>query len=646
MARQVLSPFVVRIVLAGLLLGVGGAAYWWLSRDKPVPEPQTARFDHELAPDPRLTLETPFRNVHPSVKYVGDAACAGCHTEQDTTYHHHPMGRSATVDFRNSPLEKYDAGSKAAFAAFGNVSNYAIERRGDALIHKLEVKTPEGKTVAADEAEICLGIGSGTRGRSYLLHRGGVLNQSPASWFSEKSIWHPSPGYSPELQFSRRITGGCLACHIDRYEPVPERQQHVREPKFPKQVAIGCERCHGPGALHVEERTTAKPAEKIDYSIVNPKHLDQDLRDSICQQCHLQGELRVLRRDRGIFDFRPGLPFEHFMTVFTRPAKVMDFHKSVGQFDQMLVSRCRTQSGGALTCTSCHDPHYAPPPEKKAEHYRSKCQTCHQQKGCTETPALRTAKQDNCVTCHMPKGDSTSIVHASVTDHRVLRRTGLPEPPKAKLQPGEDPLVPFARTKYSPKGPELERDLAIALNQLAEQTFDNPAIRSFLNETATTRLREALSRFPGDVDLLVNAAQALAQKGPEKSLAYAQEALQRAPDDELALLFAAVALMNRNRDDEAVGYLTTLAGLTPSVAVVRRNLGEIALRQKKYDEAETQFRALIGFHPVNREGRIGLAAALEKRGRVAEAKTHLDFVAFYYPQLAADSARLFERLMK
>ncbi len=43
------------------------------------------------AKDPRLTFDTPFRNVKPEVKYVGDAACAECHSAIDESYHRHPM---------------------------------------------------------------------------------------------------------------------------------------------------------------------------------------------------------------------------------------------------------------------------------------------------------------------------------------------------------------------------------------------------------------------------------------------------------------------------------------------------------------------------------------------------------------------------
>ena len=45
--------------------------------------------------DPRLTFATPYRNVRPDVKYVGDETCAACHATESTSFRRHPMGRSA-----------------------------------------------------------------------------------------------------------------------------------------------------------------------------------------------------------------------------------------------------------------------------------------------------------------------------------------------------------------------------------------------------------------------------------------------------------------------------------------------------------------------------------------------------------------------
>src|SRR6185369_3351157 len=102
---------------------------------------------------------------------------------------------------------------------------------------------------------------------------------------------------------------------------------------------IGCERCHGPGDLHVR-RDVRPTAEAFDPTIVNPAKLPAPLRDAVCEQCHLQGEQRVARLGRSLFDYRPGLPLEDFLVAYVRTERLMDYSRSVGQFEQMHVSRC------------------------------------------------------------------------------------------------------------------------------------------------------------------------------------------------------------------------------------------------------------------------------------------------------------------
>ena len=96
---------------------------------------------------------------------------------------------------------------------------------------------------------------------------------------------------------------------------------------------------------------------------VNPSRLEPALRAAVCEQCHLQGQVRVLRRGRGVFDFRPGLPLEQFWAVFEFAQDESAAPKAVGQVEQMQQSRCFQASDGALGCSSCHDPHRLPAAE-------------------------------------------------------------------------------------------------------------------------------------------------------------------------------------------------------------------------------------------------------------------------------------------
>ena len=83
-------------------------------------------------------------------------------------------------------------------------------------------------------------------------------------------------------------------------------------------LGIGCERCHGPGALHVEARLANPEAEGPDYTIVNPKHLSLDRRLDVCQQCHLEGTIMLLRDGQTAYSYRPGMPYLYVRATVRR----------------------------------------------------------------------------------------------------------------------------------------------------------------------------------------------------------------------------------------------------------------------------------------------------------------------------------------
>ena len=82
-------------------------------------------------------------------------------------------------------------------------------------------------------------------------------------------------------------------------------------------TGIQCERCHGPGKLHVEEKLAGivvDTAKRADYSIVNPRRLPRDLQMDLCQRCHLQG-VAVLNEGKTFFDFKPGMRLSEVLNV-------------------------------------------------------------------------------------------------------------------------------------------------------------------------------------------------------------------------------------------------------------------------------------------------------------------------------------------
>jgi hypothetical protein len=596
------------------------AASWWFfvrtdSSGPPNQVPSTINQD-EPTPDPRLTFDTPFRNVSPNVAYVGDLTCANCHSDIDKSYHRHPMGRSAALTINATNIEGYDAASKNPFTAFGRLE-CRIEKQPGRVLHRIVGKDRNGQNQVEHTIDASLTIGSGTHGRSYLYVDDGRVWQSPFSWYSQKEIWDLSPGCRNEENFQRAIINECLFCHTQQVEPVPNTVNRYREPIFQIQAAIGCERCHGPGELHVAERSDGTVVEGIDTSIVNPKHLSPELRDSICQQCHLQGEARIPNRGRSIFEFRPGLPLNAFVTTFIKQPKLIDYSKSVGHFEQLSISKCFTSSKGKMGCTSCHDPHQAPDSESKAKFYRGKCIECHREKGCSLPIAERSAERDNCVACHMKGNPSADIAHSSVTDHRILRWPSRKTRHEvAPLSIGELPFVVFGKRIDVPTSLQEDRALGVALARWALAfPSSQRQVQQIVLAMAQQHLEASLTEWPNDVSVLEAMAELCAAQGrTELALKLVKEALARVPDEEHALSFAVTIAMQARDTAFAEECAAKIVEMNPRSYMQLMTRAKVRMELHKFAEAEADFRAAIRENPTCLPLRANLAACLQRAG--------------------------------
>jgi predicted CXXCH cytochrome family protein len=615
MPRTVLSTSL--LTLGGLVaaLGLTAVAIWHFARPESLPNPgEPPPTPDPPTPDPRLVFDTPFRNVKPGVGYVGDAVCDKCHPGITESYHKHPMGRSAEYLSAAIPLEKYHPSGRTVFTT--GAFDLEVEKSADGVRHRVHLRGPSPVPVPDAVLPVQLVIGSGTRGRSYLTVDRGYVWQTPVSWFGPDQKWDVSPGFRLGQTVRRPIAPACLYCHVDRVEPASGVENHYREPLFAHQAAIGCERCHGPGELHAAERRNNAPAAP-DTTIVNPRYLSPALQLAICEQCHLQGEERVTRRGRDIFEYRPGLPFDHFVSVYVRHPDIAEANRSVGQFEQMEQSRCFAQSGGHLTCTSCHDPHLSPAPAARDAHYRQRCLNCHEGpglKGCALPPAARREKGDSCVACHMQKAASANIAHASVTDHRVPR-TGAPRPAPQGLAPGTVPLVRFRSGSLLPPE-ELERDLGIALARFGKKPLPKElAAGGDVRLFALDRLKTSLARWPGDAEAWGALAGARSARGEAaEKLKAAAAAAQLAPDSEAVLLALTEAATSANEYDlaeETAGRCVRLNPTASEPLVVR---AFVSLKRGDWTKAEADCRAALRIHPHHPESHLYLAICLHQQG--------------------------------
>jgi Flp pilus assembly protein TadD len=611
--------------LALLALAGGAAAVWWHAHRQPPPPD-----------DPRLTFPTRYRNVRPGVAYVGDDACAECHPDQCTAYHQHPMGRSLAAVGDPVTARTLDARPPAEFEALG--FRYAAGRRGGRLFHRETVPGPDGQPGDAVEEEVRWVLGSGTRGESYLVQQDGFLFQSPLSWYREKGVWDLAPSYRERNQhFDRPVIAGCLFCHCNQADPVEGTINRFREPVF-RGEAIGCERCHGPGALHVRQ---PRDAGRGDDTIVNPRRLKPALREAVCQQCHLQGVIRVLPRGRQEFDYRPGLPLDLFWAVFEFAGGGADDRKAVGQVEQMHQSRCYRDSGGELGCTSCHDPHRRPDEAEKAAFYRGRCEACHRDRGCSLPAAARQENGDDCAACHMARLASADIIHVAATDHRVLRRpdprAAPPGPPPAPA--GDEPLAPFHAGQAQPGA---DRDLGVALADAAGQAPPGQ-VREHLGDLAVPLLVAATRAHPDDVAAWEWLGAARRYTGRVKPALEAYEAaLAVAPGRERALAEAGTAAGELGRTDEAVGYWRRAVAVNPRRWRYHYELAQL-LAEGDRPEALRECEEAIRLSPASTEPRLVQVACLIDAGRKDEARAAFARLLALKPPREAELRQWFAR---
>jgi Flp pilus assembly protein TadD len=550
-----------RLLALLTLLAIAAGGRWWLVH-KPSPpglQPNGAIANPRaglIPDDPRLSYATPYSNVRPDVKYVGDQSCARCHAELARSYHQHPMGRSLVPQAGDAPQGHEERTQNADFRALG--FHYSVESQGDRVVHREMKEDGQGRVLAEKKAEVAFAVGSGTRGRSYLINHDGYVFQSPITWYPQRHVWDLSPGYvGRHHHFARPVTAECLFCHSNHADAVADTVNHYQTPIF-QGYAIGCERCHGPGELHVRRHERGEELGAVDNTIVNPGRLDPALREAVCEQCHLQGDVRVLRRGLGPFDYRPGLPLHRFVSVFVAPAGSGETKKFVGHVEQMHASRCFGASAGKMGCISCHDPHQLPSAIERIAYYRDRCLTCHAEKGCSLSVSerLQKSKADSCIDCHMPAGKS-DIPHASVTDHRILLRpepSGPPEPAPHGFDPQHQPLlVHFHRDLVGKDYSDIDRDLGIGLMDRIER-YAVPTRRA-LGQQALPLLDKATQGDKEDLPARRAKATALWACGQtEQAVAEFEEILRKAPLHEATLHNAATLAMELERPDSARAY--------------------------------------------------------------------------------------------
>ena len=414
-------------------------------------------------------------------------------------------------------------------------------------------------------------IGSGNRGRTYLYSTDNYWFEVPINWYTAYGGYDMRPGFQNSIAapFDLPVSSRCLHCHTsDAQLELPGTRNRYSSLPF-LHTGITCESCHGDSSGHV-----ASGGKK---SILNPLKLDPLRRDSICQQCHLEGEILIDRAGKKLAQFRPGELLTDYAAYFVHAGAPKAGFGPVTQVEALPLSKCKRASGDKLTCTTCHDPHRKLAPSEKVTFYRGKCLQCH------SAPAFATdhhSENPDCASCHMPRNKAVDIPHQQTTDHRIPR---IPEPATNPAPPGRD-LIAVLSSQAD------DRDLGLAYAKLAESGDE------FAVPRGLQLLLSAQAKSPNDSALLAGLAYLLKKQGKDdEAIRIFRKSLESDPQNSWAAANLGALYRKMGESDRALALWEEIFRRTPFYAGL--NLSALDCSLGRRSQAQAVLERMLEFDP-------------------------------------------------
>lgn len=561
-----------------------------------------------------------YLNHADTAQYVGMNTCKLCHQQIYNTFIKTGMGKSFEVASKSKSAG--DFSSSTIYDKIANL-NYKAYWNKDSLFIK-EYRLENKDTVHQRVEQVNYIIGSGQHTNSHLQSVNGYVSQMPMTYYTQKKHWDLPPGFENgfNTRFSRKIGLECMSCHNGYADFVKgSENKYTRLPN-----GIDCERCHGPGSIHVAQRQTGSTIDTsryIDYSIVNPAKLSIDAQFDLCQRCHLQGNA-ILKEGKSFYDFKPGQKLSDYISVFlSKYENADDEFIMASHADRLKQSACFIKSyekvqtknslkpyKEAMTCVTCHNPHVSVR-ETNKNVFNDACNSCHNKMAlvtATNTSnknalqddkqllaklrsvncGLHSSKPSNCVSCHMPSSGSVDIPHVSVHDHYIRKPITNKEKSKIKTFLGLFPI--------NEKNPD-------ALTRA----------RAYINQ---------YDKFDQNICYLDSASNLLKNyKDLNKSI-YPLLQLHFIKQDFKSIL----ALVNRVGETNCFEKLFVKSSYDNSDAWAAYRIAEAYYNTGDILKSVKWFQKSIQLAPYNLDFRNKCASALAANNQLAEASEHYNFV--------------------
>jgi tetratricopeptide (TPR) repeat protein len=239
----------------------------------------------------------------------------------------------------------------------------------------------------------------------------------------------------------------------------------------------------------------------------------------------------------------------------------------------------------------------------------------------------------------MPRSDSTDILHAATTNHRIPRQADGEDRSSigtADPRPGGRPLVLFHEERMDERQRALaDRDLGVALCR------DGPEGAA----VALSLLEAALTAWPDDLAAWEAKGFALGQLGRyDEGLAAFRTALKREPDRESALIGAADLAAKAGRRNDAIADLRRIIAINPWRSAHSTDLASLCFRSHDWPSAAAACRDAIRLNPTDPEIRKLLVRCYLRMGDSEAARSEFQTLLGFDPPDREELIRWFSPL--
>jgi tetratricopeptide (TPR) repeat protein len=570
--------------------------------------------------------------------YVGIEACAECHAQRATVFktsRHFLACRTAEAGVTAAGFNP----GRGRYRRDESGLSFEMRRAGDEFL----IDASHNDQRVSYRVGLVYGSG-GKRDEMYFAWQDDKLYHLPVAWLQPFDCW----GNAVNSIHGRETPPSCLECHNTWVAHVPgTANQYRRDDAI---LGITCERCHGLGREHVEHHR-AHPKDEAPHAILHPGKLSRERLMDVCGQCH--GNTRALGRP---FSYRPGEPLGDFYHSIQTKHPEDDTTNQIRYLGQ---SKCFKKS--EMTCITCHDPH-------RPKSAQAGCMKCHSAASCPDQPRLPEAVRGDCVGCHMPPRVWMHVHFYTTSNDQYL-----PIGPRADHRIGKYPearkavLLAWLRTQKDDRSRTEAGRLAEQLSEhwLAEAqrrreahrlTGAIGAFREALkvapNKATRERMQEVIDRQT-ELDELVQEVGRHDRRSPEETAALLKKILKIKPDHAFAHGQLGMIYGMTGRHEEAIAHLKAVAECDPNDSFGVTLLGWMALqggrpqeaaalcaqaekidaghamnhsvwgtalaKQRRWAEAEQQFRKTLASNPMHTGGNQGMSEALRQQGQPEEA---------------------------